>query len=184
LQARTNGLGSAAHLEATNTMSINDAVRIESYVGASALRINAHNDTNEVPALVVESQGGGGVQTYFHGMFGSAGSFEITNSQNNAAALSAVTSGGGAAVRAENYGTGDGFAGEFRNSDSGNNYPAIQAETAGTGSAIRAMQTTGPGPGIDVFMQNPSSNASGIQVSHTGLGSGVTIDHQNNGIAL
>lgn len=111
---------------------------------------------------------------------GYAGFYTINNPANASAGIYSVTNGTGPAVQAENTGTADGFAGSFHNTSTTNTYPAIQASTAGTGSGVRVMQTTGTGPGMDIFMQNASSGAPGMAVDHGGVGNAASFAISNS----
>lgn len=147
--------------------------------------LQAVNASNPNPAVFVEALGtgpsfftqksqatstGDGIFSEHLGTAGSPGSFAINNAVNPSAGVVSTTVGSGPAILAENRGTANGFAGSFTNTDPGNTFPAIQASTAGTGSGVRVMQSAGPGPGMDVFMQNTASNAPGLAVDHQGVG--------------
>lgn len=101
---------------------------------------------------------------------GIAGNFVVNNVASTSAAVIATTNGTGSALNASNTGTGNGFAGYFSNSNAANTFPAVQGTTTGSGSVFRAFQTTGPGAGIDVFMNNTTSTAVGFSVDQRGLG--------------
>ena len=101
---------------------------------------------------------------------GIAGNFVVNNVASTSAAVIATTNGTGSALNASNTGTGNGFAGYFSNSNAANTFPAVQGTTTGPGSVFRAFQTTGPGAGIDVFMNNTTSTAVGFSVDQRGLG--------------
>ena len=101
---------------------------------------------------------------------GIAGNFVVNNVASTSAAVIATTNGTGSALNASNTGTGNGFAGYFSNSNAANTFPAVQGTTTGSGSVFRAFQTTGPGAGIDVFMNNTTSIAVGFSVDQRGLG--------------
>jgi hypothetical protein len=112
---------------------------------------------------------------------GGVGSFIISNPTNSSPAINAETNGNGTALYAQTTGTGtaiqgtnqgatNGFAAFFNNTNPTNNFPAVQGYTAGAGSVFRAMQETGTGPGVDVYMYNASSSAEGIKVDQLGLG--------------
>jgi hypothetical protein len=109
---------------------------------------------------------------------GAAAQIIVNNSSNTNAALAATTNGTGPAVRAINTGAGNGFAGFFNNSNAANTFPAIQANSNGTGSAIRAFQgtTNGDGPGMDIFMQKPTSTSSGLVINGNHAGEGVRLN--------
>jgi hypothetical protein len=109
---------------------------------------------------------------------GAAAQIIVNNSSNTSAALAATTNGTGPAVRAINTGAGNGFAGFFNNSNAANTFPAIQANSNGTGSAIRAFQgtTNGDGPGMDIFMQKPTSTSSGLVINGNHAGEGVRLN--------
>jgi hypothetical protein len=101
-----------------------------------------------------------------------AGYFTINNPANSFPVIYATTNGTGAGITAENAGAGNGFAGLFRTLNVANTYPALQAETKGPGPGLTVIQSTGTGPGVNVFLQNTSSNANGYFVNQQGLGNG------------
>jgi hypothetical protein len=111
-----------------------------------------------------------GVFGKHNGTSGFAGSFESMNPANTGYALKGFTLGTGAGVYGENAGTGNGFAGLFNVSNAANTYPAIQASSAGSGSGVRVIQSVGTGAGMDVFMQNTSTTANGLNIEQQGLG--------------
>jgi hypothetical protein len=109
-----------------------------------------------------------------------AGFFTINNPANTAPGIYTVTNGSGAALNAENTGTGNGFAGLFMNTHSANGYPGIQAGTQGFAPAIRALQdSTSIGPGMDIFMQNTAGTAQGFVVTQLGLGTAASFNINN-----
>ena len=112
---------------------------------------------------------------------GIAGNFVVNNAANTSAAVIATTNGTGSALNASNTGTGNGFAGYFSNSNAANTFPAVQGTTTGPGSVFRAFQTTGPGAGIDVFMNNTTSTAVGFSVDQRGLGAAGNFNINNAG---
>jgi hypothetical protein len=106
-----------------------------------------------------------------------AAAFRVNNTGNTFPAVYAETNGSGPTIRARNIGSADGIAGLFSNDSSSNTYPAVQAGTQGPGSGVRVIQdATSVGSGMDVFMQNPLSTASGLAVTQEGLGDGVLVN--------
>lgn len=197
LVAESNGTGRTATFRKLGTTGGQPAVFIDSQGGSGlwadhngalgyAAIIQTINTANPNAAMFVETVGTGPsifaqksqltstgdvVFAEHLGSVGSVANFKIDNVSNTAPVLISSTSGSGPAVLAENTGAADGFAGSFHNSSATNTYPAIQASTAGAGSGVRVMQTTGTGPGMDIFMQNATSTAPGFSASQMGQGS-------------
>lgn len=156
----TNGY--AAILQSVNASNPNPAVFVEA-LGSGPSFFTQKSQTTST---------GDGILSEHLGTSGAAARFIINNAENSSAGIVSTTNGRGSAVRGENTGAADGFAGTFDNTNPTNTFPAIQASTAGNGSGVRVMQTAGTGPGMDVFMHNTGSNATGIAVDQTGLGTG------------
>ena len=94
--------------------------------------------------------------------YGSAGIFDITNSDNNVSVINAHTMGGGTVIRAiQSSAGGSGKAGHFEIESSGNSGAAIFATTYGSGSA-GIFQTT-----------NASSVANAVEVTNNGGGAAI-----------
>lgn len=182
VSATTRGQGPAGFFEQTSTTVWSPALMTRtdgqgaafnatsSSANANAAEFVVQNITNRRNAVMASTLG-----------MGNAGSFSIDNANNTTAAVLAKTNGPGAAIQAENTGAGNGFAGSFTLTDPLNGYPAIQASTAGNGSGVRVMQSTGNGPGMDVFMQNVNSPANGFNAEQRGLGSAATFTINNSG---
>lgn len=149
-----SGVGTGATFQVTNPASPRNTINVfnSSDVGGSPAPAAIFGNATGIGAL--------------------GGAFRVTNPANPFPALFVETIGSGPAIQSQNAGTTDGFAGFFSNTDPGNTFPAVQGSTEGTGSVFRAFQTTGPGAGMDVFMQNATSTAPGISIDHTGLGNG------------
>ena len=198
LFAETNGTGRTATFRKTGTTGAQPAVFVESqgghgiwtdHNGANGFAgiIQTINATNPNAALLTESigtgpsvlalksvdaVGGDALRAETNIGSGSAGSFAITNAANGYPVISSTTTGTGPAIRAENSGAANGFAATFDVTNPANQYPAIQVSSAGNGSGVRVMQPKGLGAGVDIFMQNTSSAASGIAVDQGGSGHG------------
>ena len=142
-------------------------------IGALGGSFRVTNPANPFPALFAESIGtGAGILVSQTTGTGNGIVIDLQNPASFALALNVTKSGNGTASVFTNNSPTDGFAGFFSNTDPGNTFPAVQGSTEGTGSVFRAFQTTGPGAGMDVFMQNATSTAPGISIDHTGLGNG------------
>lgn len=117
---------------------------------------------------------------------GQAGNFRINNASSTATGLYAETNGSGPALMARNRGTGNGFAGLFRNDSITNTFPAIQASTRGPGTGVRVIQdASSTGGGIDIYMNNPSSTAVGLNIDQQGLDASANFNISNatNGVS-
>jgi hypothetical protein len=156
-------------------LSTNAANQADTVWVANFSNLNAAAFSN---VLRVNNLGSGAAFVLNASGTGSGGNFVINNTANIRPALSAFTNGSGAAISATNGGAGNGFAGFFNNSNATNTFPAIQANSNGTGSAIRAFQgtTNGDGPGIDIFMQKPTSPATALVINGNHSGSGVQVN--------
>lgn len=158
----TNGKGAAIFGENTGTGSAAKFI-VNNSLSASPVLWAETNSNNSMSAPIY------GVHT---GLGDGAASFRISNSSNAYAAIYTTTNGQGAALRAENTGAGNGFAATFDVTNAANQFPAVQVSSAGAGSGVRVMQPSGTGAGVDVFMQNPTSPASGLAVDQGGAGHG------------
>jgi hypothetical protein len=206
LYTETNGTGRVATFNKLGTTGSQPAVFINSQGGHGlwadhngatgyASIIQNINTANSNAAMFIEALGSG--PTLFAqkstdglltgdvilaehlGTSGAAGNFIINNASHTGAALEGATNGTGPAISGENSGSGNGFAGFFQNTNAANSYPAIQAKTAGTGTGVRVIQDTGNGGGIDVYMSNGTSAATGISVNQQGTGTAASFDISN-----
>jgi len=127
----------------------------------SAAKFELHDAANSSSALDVVTVG-----------TGPGANFIINNSSNNSSVLNLTTNGSGAALAALNNGTGNGFAGSFTNGQASNTYPAIQAGTQGLAPGVRVIQDNSSiGSGMDIYLNNPASSATGFAVNNNGSGS-------------
>ncbi|MDN4164230.1 hypothetical protein QWY31_01890 [Cytophagales bacterium LB-30] len=111
---------------------------------------------------------------------GNAAFFTINNANNISSGVYSTTNGSGAAIEGRNLGASDGFAGVFANTIATNNFPAIQAETQGTGPGLRVIQSpTSLGGGLDMYLQNPASNAAGVAIDQAGNAPSLFIYHRS-----
>lgn len=172
LYSETNGTGDVGFFQNNSLSGSNTAVKGRSVnVGGGAGGFEISNAANPNTALYGATQG-----------TGSAGAFTIDNPASTSAALYLATVGSGVAVHAENNGPANAIAAFLVNTNPANNFPAIQGTTAGSGPVLRAMQESGPGPGIEVYMNNASSTAPGIGITQKNLGNGAqfTIENPSN----
>lgn len=153
--------GYAAILQSINIANPDPAVFVEAVGPGFSLFVQKSQSASTGDAIFADHWGSAG----------SAARFVVNNATNPSPGIISQTNGTGSAITAENTGAGNGFAGLFSVTDPANNYPAIQASTAGAASGVRVIQTTGTGGGVDVFMQNATSSASGMAVDQGGLGS-------------
>jgi len=174
LHAENNGSGDVGFFQTNSPSGSNAAVKGRAInVGGGGGAFEVFNADNPNTAIYGTTQG-----------TGSAGALTIDNASNNAAALYLGTNGGGSAIHAENSGSGNAHAGYFINNNPANSFPAVQGKTEGAGSAFRAVQDSGPGPGMDVYMWNPNNTAPGIAVEQHALGNaGQFIIYNNSNTA-
>lgn len=186
-----SGIGTGATFQVTNPLSPRNAINAfnasdvggnpapvailgsASGIGALGGSFRINNAANPFPALFAESIGtGAGILVNQTTGTGAGININLQNPASSAIGLNVTKAGNGTASIFTNNSPTDGFAGLFINSNPGNTFPAIQGSTEGAGSVFRAIQSTGPGSGMDVFMQNVSSTAPGFSVDHAGLGTG------------
>lgn len=189
-----NGTGSSTVFSQVNKTGHAYWAQHEGTSGYAAI-LQSVNESNPTPAVFVEAVGtghslfvqksldastGNVIFSEHYGTSGHAGQFIVHNTMNPSPAILSSSKGTGPGIQAENNGSADGIAALFFTTDPANTYPAIQASTAGIGPGLRVMQTTGPGTGIDINMQNATSSAQGLGVGMDGLGSAASFVVNNS----
>ena len=113
---------------------------------------------------------------------GGSGSFEIDNATNGGSALSAISNGGGNAIRAEvtangatalfarTTGTSMGAAGSFVNDNAANTNVTVGIFTNGTNNNAHALKTrtTGGGKAASFEVNSTTNNTAGVEIFSNG----------------
>jgi hypothetical protein len=170
LRARNDGLGPAGEFQIVNSANGSDVLSATTNGAGSAFNAFASGDGNAIKASV---DGAGNVIDAKTTGTSGVGFFEIINSSNSYATLTAVTNGSGSSILASSSGTGS--AGQFTVSNAGNTSAALSASSSGTGPALQAT-SLGTGNAISA-----SGNNSATALFASNIGNGFSLDIVGSG---